>query len=127
METGLTRTVATLSPTPPVRGPEASAATATELPAEATVQQSLEPRESAPRDGRQESDQRRQEIALPSVRRREIENDAATGMTVMKVIEETSGEIVDQVPADAYLRMKVALQTLLESNGRSSRLTEFSA
>jgi len=48
-------------------------------------------------------------------------------MIVMKYIEENSGQVVDQVPADAYLRMKNALNVLLESDMNQSHAAQYSA
>lgn len=110
---------------PPTRQPEAPAAVRTDLAIEATVQPGTKANEARDRDPRQESDLRRPGTTdLASVRRREIENDAATGLTVMKVIEERSGEVVDQLPADAYLRMKIALRSVLEEGGGDNRVAQ---
>jgi len=127
MDTGLTRTVASPQPVAPARPPELSAATKTELPIEATVTQATASGEARGRDAQAESQAARAGIRLPSLRRREIENDAATGMIVMKYIEENSGQVVDQVPADAYLRMKNALNVLLESDMNQSHAAQYSA
>lgn len=127
METGLTRTVATPPPVAPTRTPEPPAAVKTELPAPSAVQQSNDASGLAERDARQESYAQRAGFDNSGGNRREIENDAATGIYVMKVVEESSGDVVDQVPADAYLRMKVALKTLLESGGRESTMAPLSA
>jgi uncharacterized FlaG/YvyC family protein len=116
METGTLRPVGPSS-VAPARPVETAPTVRTELPAEAAVQQTGTANETRDRDSRPEGDGRRgNTIDLASVRRREIENDAATGMTVMKVIEEGSGDILDQIPAESYLRMKVALQTVLDGD-----------
>jgi hypothetical protein len=117
MEAGTLRPVGAAPPPAPSRLPDPPAAIRTDLPPEATVRQSGETPDTRDRDSRGGNDARHQsDIALANGRRREIENDAATGLTVMKVIEETSGDVVDQIPADAYLRMKVALQSVLAAD-----------
>ncbi|MEJ1160982.1 hypothetical protein [Prosthecomicrobium sp. N25] len=114
METGTLRPIAA-APIAPARAVETAPTVHTELPVQAVVQQSGGASAAADNDGRAEARARRSNtIDLASVRRREIENDAATGMTVMKVIEEGSGTVLDQIPAESYLRMKVALQSVLD-------------
>lgn len=128
METAIARPVVPSAQTQPIRTIGEAAPVRTDLAVEMTVQQSGDAAETRDRDPRQDSAQRQaQTTGIAATRRREIESDAATGVYVMKVIEETSGDVVDQHPADAYLRLKVALKNLLAGEaeeGSSGHLTK---
>jgi uncharacterized FlaG/YvyC family protein len=91
-----------------------TAPTKTDLPPQAAVQQGSEFNALADRDPRDISAERRASAVAADQRRRLVDRDAATGLTVMKVIEERSGQVVDQIPAENYLRMKVALKSVLD-------------
>lgn len=120
MDTAIARPVVPLAQTQPIRTIGEAAPVKTDLPPEATVQQGADASALRDKDERPDSDLRRQvQTDVAATNRREIESDAATGVFVMKVIEAGSGDVVDQVPTDAYLRLKVALQSLLDSSGQA--------
>ena len=126
MDTAIARPVVPSAQTQPIRTIGEAAPVRTDLAVEMTVQQSGDTAEARDRDPRRDSAQRQSQASeIAATRRREIESDAATGVYVMKVIEETSGDVVDQVPADAYLRLKVALKNLLAGDSEDSSSGHF--
>lgn len=125
METALLRTVSSTQSQPLSRTPEAVPdAVKTDLPADQNVQATADSRAAVDKDGRAQSESVRSQMAATEkakadtasveARRRMVDRDAKTGLYVVRIIEQRNGQTVDQIPSDAYLRMKANLRDLLQ-------------
>lgn len=125
METGLLRAASSTPLQPlPRSGEPAPDTVKTELPASQNVQAATDTTATLGKDERAASEDVRLQIAAekssqdPAVaeaRQRIVDRDAATGLTVVRIIEERSGVTVDQVPTEAYLRLKASIRAMFDA------------
>jgi hypothetical protein len=118
MDTAI-RPVSPIAEAVPTRPIDPTAGVATDLSAALTVT-SASQGQTGSSDSRRQEFKDRAEITTSQVMRKALAFDDATHLPVVRKIK-SPNLVVDQIPSEAYLRMRVALQEALDSSQRHSK------
>jgi hypothetical protein len=117
MDTAI-RPVSPVAEAPPTRTVDPTAGVATDLAASLTVTSSSKS-ETGSGDNRRQEFKDSAEITSSEAMRKALAFDDATNLPVVRKIKQPN-IVVDQIPSEAYLRMRVALQEALDASQRHS-------
>jgi uncharacterized FlaG/YvyC family protein len=115
MDTGSIRPVSSVAEAIPTRPSDPQQGVATQLAAAQAVQSAATSEQTGTQDQRHREMQDRVDIAASPILRQALSFDDATRLAVMRKIREPN-TVVDQIPSEAYLRMRAALQEAVDAS-----------
>jgi uncharacterized FlaG/YvyC family protein len=118
MDTGTIRPVSPVAEVTPTRPVDPTRGVATELAAAQAVQSAGKSEATGAGDARRQEFDDRAEITASDTLRRTLSFDDATHLPVARKIRNPD-TVIDQIPSEAYLRMRAALQEAVDASTRS--------